>query len=221
LPDFTDLVREFNTLTGQTPAVPAAPAATSPLPPPFPQGSTAHVLTEPNEHAKSAGAPCIWLAGQEWPIPLLAPRQNRVVVPAVAKITRRMRDIAEKRFASLENEEKQSLIEALGSETELRNRLWKITDFSFEIISALEPEFFDLLSDAVYWSLTRAHPALLRVQFDDMPIGMYELVDAIGIVAQQTGMMKRADPQESAGPLAEPSPSSQTGTPSSPTSATD
>jgi hypothetical protein len=223
LPDFTELVREFNTLTGQTPPAPVAPAATSSLPPPFPAGSAAHVVPDPNEHAKSAGAPCVRLAGKEWPIPLLAPRQNRIVVPAVAKITKRMRDIAEQKFGSLDAQEKADLIAALGSETELRSRLWRVTDFSFEIIANLESEFFDLVSDALYWSLTRAHPALTRQQFDDMPIGMIEMVDAVGIIAQQTGMMRRADPKEAAGPLAageQPSPSSPTGTPSSPTSAT-
>jgi len=99
--------------------------------------------------------------------------------------------------------------------------LWRVTDFSFEIIAGLEAEFFDLVSDALYWSLTRAHPALTRQQFDDMPIGMIEMVDAVGIIAQQTGMMRRTE--DTAGPLAtgeQPSPSSQTLTSSSPTSAT-
>lgn len=211
MPDVNDLIAEFNRVNGTAPP-PAAPGA--PLPPPFPGGSATHVLSSPNEQAKSAGAPCIRLAGQDWPIPLLAPRQNRIVVPAVTKITRRMRDIAEQKFASLKEDERQALIDSLGSEAELRTRLWKVTDFSFEIISALEPEFFDLVSDALYWSLTRAHPTLTRQQFDDMPIGMIEMVDAMGIIAQQTGMMRKVDP--SAGPLAsaqQPSPSSQTGTP--------
>ena len=219
-------MREFNTLTGAQIPAPAASPAASPaaatLPPPFPGGSATHLLASPNEHAKSTGAPCIRLVGTDWPIPLLAPRQNRIVVPAVAKITKRMRDIAEQKFATIKDDERQSLIESLGSETELRSRLWRVTDFSFEIISALEPEFFDLLSDALYWSLTRAHPTLTRQQFDDMPIGMMEMVDAVGIIAQQTGMMRRTE-TEAAGPLATgepPSPSSQISTPSSPTSAT-
>ena len=211
-------MREFATVTGQS--APAA-AVAAPLSAPFPQGSAAHVLPEPNEHAKSAGAPCIWLNGRNWPIPLLAPRQNRIVVPAIAKITKRMRDIAEQKLGSLDAQEKAELIAALGSETELRKRLWRVTDFSFEIIAGLEAEFFDLVSDALYWSLTRAHPALTRQQFDDMPIGMIEMVDAVGIIAQQTGMMRRTE--DTAGPLAtgeQPSPSSQTLTSSSPTSAT-
>jgi hypothetical protein len=218
-------MREFAAVQGgAAPAVgtSAAAAGETQLPPPFPQGSASSILPEPNEHAKSSGAPCVMLAGKEWPIPLLAPRQNRVVVPGVTKITRRMREIAEQNYASLGDDERQRLIEAIGSETELRNRLWKVTDFSFEIIQRLEPEFFDTIADALYCALTRAHPQLTRQAFDDMPIGMAEMVDAMGIVAQQTGMMRKVEP--SAGPLAagpeSASPSSQTGTPSSPTSAT-
>ena len=223
--DVDGLMREFNAvnsiMSGAAPAAPAAAAGETQLPPPFPQGSAAHIMPEPNAVAKSAGAPTIHLAGKDWPIPLLAPRQNRVVVPAVAKVTKRMRDIAEQKLALLEADEKQQMIEAVGSENELRSRLWKVTDFSFEIIQRLEPEFFDIIADALYWALTRAHPQMTRQVFDDMPIGMAEMVDAMGIVAQQTGMMRKVEP--SAAPLAsgpEPSPSSPTGTASSPTSAT-
>jgi hypothetical protein len=52
-----------------------------------------------------------------------------------------------------------------------------------------------------------------RGEFDDRPIGMLELIDSVGIVAQQTGMMRRVDP--SVVPLArraDPSLSSPTGT---------
>jgi len=223
--DIDGLMREFAAVQGgAAPAVgtSAAAAGETQLPPPFPQGSASFILPEPNEHAKSTGAPCVRLAGQEWPIPLLAPRQNRIVVPAVAKITQRMKAIAEQRYSSLEDDERQSLIAAIGSETDLRNRLWKITDFAVEIIQRLEPEFFDTVADALYWALTRAHPQLTRQVFDELPIGMIEMIDAIGTVAQQTGMMRKVEP--SAGPLAssqeQASPSSQTGMPSSPTSAT-
>jgi hypothetical protein len=199
--------------------VPTAPAA--PLPPPFPNGSSTALPPGPNERAKDGSTPCIRLAGQDWPIPLLAPRQNRIVVPAVSKITKRMREIAERKLGRLDAEDKASLLAQLGSDAELRKKIWQITDFSFEIASELEPAFFDHIADALYWALTRAHPQLTRPQFDDMAIGMLEMIDAIGTVAQQTGMMKRADP--SAGPLAAAapaSPSSPTGTPSSPMSAT-
>ena len=209
-------MRQFAALTGQP-----APTAAAALPPPFPEGSAAQILPEPNEQAKSAGAPSIHLAGKDWPIPLLAPRQNRIVVPAVAKITQRMKTLAGEKLASLKDDERRALIEAIGSETELRSRIWKTTDFAVEIIQQLEPAFFDTIADALYWALTRAHPQLTRQIFDDMPIGTIEMIDAVGIVAQQTGMMRQsADPLVTAGGQQQ-SPSSQTGTPSSPMSATD
>jgi hypothetical protein len=170
------------------------------LPPPFPGGSAAATLPEPNELAKSTGAPTIRLAGKDWPIPLLAPRQNRLVVPAVSKVTKRMRDIAEAKLGRIAADEKADLLAQLGSDAALRKRIWEITDFSFEMAQDLEPAVFDIIADAIYWALTRAHPQLTRAQFDDLPIGMLEMIDAIGIVAQQTGMMKRADPSD--GPLA-------------------
>src|SRR5262247_3158959 len=211
MPNIEDLVRDLGGV--------AAAAAPASLPPPFPVGHTQAPPPEPNERAKDGSTPCIHLAGKYWPIPLLAPRQNRVVVPAVSKVTKRMREIAEAKLGNLDADDKAALIEALGSDSALRKRIWQITDFSFELAHELEPAFYDNVADAVFWALTRAHPQLTRAQFDEMPIGTLELIDAIGTVAQQTGMMKRGDP--SAAPLADPepraaaapSPSSQTGTP--------
>jgi hypothetical protein len=64
----------------------------------------------PNERAKDGATPCIRLAGNDWPIPLLAPRQNRLVVPVVSKGTKRMREIAEEKLGKLDAEEKAALI---------------------------------------------------------------------------------------------------------------
>jgi hypothetical protein len=215
-------VAEFNRVNGQ--AGPATTAPAAPLPPPFPNGSAValQAVVTPNELAKN-NAPCIRLAGLDWPIPLLAPRQNRHVVPAVSKITKRMRDTAEQKLAQLGEETKAAILQNAdpdevsrrGTDAVLRERIWKITDFSFEMAHSLEPEFFDTVCNALYWALTRAHPQLTRQQFDDMPMGMLEMIDCIGIVAQQTGMMKRVEP--SAAPLADPnaaaSPSPPTSTP--------
>jgi hypothetical protein len=215
-------VAEFNRVNGQAGPATAAPAA--PLPPPFPNGSAAalQAIVTPNELARN-NAPCIRLAGLDWPIPLLAPRQNRHVVPAVSAITKRMRDTAEQKLAKLDEAAKAGMLQHAdpdevsrkGADAVLRQRIWAITDFSFEMAHSLEPEFFDTVCDALYWALTRAHPQLTRQQFDDMPMGMLEMIDCIGVVAQQTGMMKRVEP--SAGPLADPnapaSPSPPTSTP--------
>jgi hypothetical protein len=220
MPDVSDFVAEFQRVNGQLAS--AAPAA--PLPPPFPNGSAAAVqaIVTPNELARN-NAPTIRLAGLDWPIPLLAPRQNRHVVPAVSKVTKRMRETAEAKLALLDEATKATMVALAdpeeiarkGADAVLRQRIWTITDFSFEMAHSLEPEFFDTICDALYWALTRAHPQLTRAQFDDMPMGMLEMIDCIGVVAQQTGMMKRVEP--SAAPLADPNapanPSPPTSTP--------
>jgi hypothetical protein len=88
--------------------------------------------------------PVIVIAGREWTIPLLAPRQNRVVVPALMRLGMR-RD-----------------------------------------------EQYDLLLDIVFAALTRAHPDIAREDFDDWPIATHELLNALPIVARQTGLLRKS-----------------------------
>jgi hypothetical protein len=209
MPDETaSILAELAALRTPQPA-PAAPAAAS---------------TEPNQLALDGNNPVITLAGKNWPIPLLAPRQNRHVVPAVAKITRRMVALATAKIAEVDEPLREALLAScdpdivarLGAEAAVRRRVWEITDFAKELADQGDPEFFELIESAVYWAVTRAHPSLTRTEFDDMPIGTLELIDAIGVIAQQTGMMRKVDP--SVAPLAagETSTISPTGTPSSP-----
>jgi len=89
-------------------------------------------------------APLIIIAGRGWPIPMLAPRQNRVVVPAIMR---------------------------LGAQPALR--------------------YEDLL-DIVFAAMTRALPALDRAEFEDWPIATWELVEAVPVIAAQTGLLKAA-----------------------------
>jgi hypothetical protein len=88
--------------------------------------------------------PVITIAGRAWRIPLLAPRQNRMVIAGLM---------------------------ALGRRPEVQ---------------------YDTLLDIVFAALTRAHPTLPREEFDDWPIGTYELLDALPVIAKQTGLMRRA-----------------------------
>jgi hypothetical protein len=94
--------------------------------------------------------PVITLAGREWPVPLLAPRQNRVVLPGFL---------------------------AMG------DTAWK---------------HYDTLCDVVFAALTRTKSQLDRDEFDDWPIATYELLDALPVIAKQTGFLERrrnsADP---------------------------
>ena len=88
--------------------------------------------------------PLITIAGRDWPIPLLAPRQNRVVVPAIMR---------------------------LASQPGL--------------------QYEDLL-EIVFAALTRARPALERAEFEEWSIATWELVEAIPVIATQTGLLRAA-----------------------------
>ena len=88
----------------------------------------------------------ITLAGREWPIPMLAPRQNRVVIPALMR---------------------------LGDHPERK--------------------YEDLL-DAAFAALTRAHPGIDRAKFEEWPVATWELVEAVPVIASQTGLLKARAP---------------------------
>ncbi len=111
--------------------------------------------------------PTITLAGREWPIPLLAMRQNRVVVPALMKV---MPTVARLALATESN------------------------DFAMMLSSlSLTTEEFDLIADAVHAAITRGTPGFARAEFDELPISVAELFGALPVVMSQTGMMKAAE----------------------------
>jgi hypothetical protein len=83
--------------------------------------------------------PEIIIAGRARRVPLLAPRQNRIVLPGIL---------------------------ALGDELVAR---------------------YDALCDIIFAALTRAQPQLDRDEFDDWPVATYELLDALPVVAKQSG----------------------------------
>ena len=163
--------------------------------------------TKPNGFFDDGVTPCISLAGQRWPIPPFGVKQNRRVVPAVSHVTKAMRELSLRRLAELTPEQRAAIlaqvpqdVATMGEDNALRNRLWAITDFPVEMSREMTDEVFDALTTAVFWALRRAHPQLTLDEFEEMPIGMIELINCIGIIADQTGMMRKADP--SADPLA-------------------
>jgi hypothetical protein len=79
-----------------------------------------------------------------WPVPHLAPRQNRIVVPALVR---------------------------LGAQPQER---------------------YGALLDMIFAALTRAHPDLDREEFEDWPLPACELMDALPVIARQTGLMREA-----------------------------
>ncbi|HEY5046933.1 MAG TPA: hypothetical protein VII49_02805 [Rhizomicrobium sp.] len=96
--------------------------------------------------------PTIVVAGTQWPVPLLAPRQNRIVVPL--------------------------LIEGR-------------TDYA-------------ALLEIVFAGLTRAHPQVSRGPFEEWPIPLYELQNALPVIARQTGLLKPGSAKTHATPSAPP-----------------
>lgn len=87
--------------------------------------------------------PTITLAGRAWRVPLLAPRQNRIVVPALVNL------------------------------------------------GAQPAEQYDALAEIAFAALTRAHPWLDRTEFDDWPLPAHELIEALPVIAMQTGFLER------------------------------
>ena len=163
--------------------------------------------TKPNGFFDDGVTPCIMLAEQRWPIPVFGVKQLRHVVPAVSRVTTAMRELSERRLAELSPTQRAAVlaqvpqdVATLGEDRALRNRLWAITDFPVEMSREMTDEVFEALVTAVFWALRRAHPALTLEEFEEMPIGMIELINCIGVIADQTGMMRKADP--SADPLA-------------------
>jgi hypothetical protein len=187
-----------NTAPAPSPAIPP-PSALTPQPP-----IDDAKRSKPNPLFVNGVNPTIRLAGEDWPIPTLAIKQNRMVGPALTRVLRKMRQIGEQRLRSLDDESKDAMLATanpemlglLGPEVTLRTRVWETTDFALEV----DTEFLDDLGTALFWALSKAHPYLTREEFDDKPIRIIEMLQALSIVAEQTGMLEKRDP--SVGPLA-------------------
>jgi len=70
------------------------------------------------------------------------------------------------------------------------------------------------LGTIVHVALTRGHPDLTRDEFDQMPIGLMDLLDSVQVVSRQCGLFRPVKPNEVNGasvPLAAAATSSQTG----------
>jgi hypothetical protein len=95
-------------------------------------------------------------------VPVLAPKQNRIVVPALLELVPKMIRAREEAGAS-----------------------------SFaQLARYLDAAAYDRLCDLVFSALTRALPGLTRAEFDEMPIDTLELVQAVRVIALQAGLLK-------------------------------
>jgi hypothetical protein len=111
--------------------------------------------------------PAIVLAGREWPIPRLAPKQNRIVVPALLELIPRILGA-------------RAQADAAGETGQIS-----------QLARTLDTAFYDRLGDVVFTALTRAEPGLTRTAFDDMAIDTLELLVAVRVIALQAGLLKQ------------------------------
>ena len=114
-------------------------------------------------------APVIVIAGKEWPVPLFAPRQNRLIVPSLTEMMPTLARI----LSALELKDSQAITQ-IG-------------------ISTAE---YDRFLEVAHMALTRACPELSKDDFLDMAVETGELLMAIPVIMQQTGMFKKAAPGE-------------------------
>jgi hypothetical protein len=118
-------------------------------------------MTNQPEHSS------IRLAGREWPVPVLAPRQNRIVVPALL-------DLVPKILRARDESEKAGEKGGFAA-----------------LARYLDTPTYDQLAEIVFAALTRAHPGLARAEFDDMPIDTLELIASVTMIARQAGLVRR------------------------------
>ncbi len=114
-----------------------------------------------------AGAPVIVLAGQEWIIPVLAIRQNRIVVPRLRKLIPLLGRAARDPLSA----------ELMSADCLAANEELMTEGVVNEIVLVLHA------------ALTRAYEITLE-EFLDLEIAPHEWVGALGVVIQQTQFFK-------------------------------
>jgi hypothetical protein len=87
-----------------------------------------------------------------------------------------------------------------------------------QALSMLGGPQYEALQEIAYQAIRRARPEVTREQFLELPVALPELVAAFPVIARQTGVFQRGEPGEAEAGTAPQR--LQTGTPSSPTSAT-
>ena len=137
--------------------------------------------TVPNQQLIDLGTPTIKLAGQSWPIPLLSPKQLRVVLPLllgiIPKIASSYNVIMVKNPVTGEEEAK------------------SIADMT-KLSELMENGGVDNIYTILFHALLKGHPKLSKEEFEDMEIGAFEMLDALMTVGKQTGVLRSASREE-------------------------
>lgn len=134
--------------------------------------------------AEIANSPPIILGGETFHIPALASKQNRVVMGGLKLLMPVLQD-----FERMANEAKSALDKAKanggGNADDAKSVLSMLNDFP------LETATFDVLCDVVYAACTRARPEFTRAEFDDLPLGVDELMQALPVIMGQAFSFSR------------------------------
>jgi hypothetical protein len=69
-------------------------------------------------------------------------------------------------------------------------------------VGDLDEAKIDRLVEAYYLALTRAHPDLTREEWEEVPVSVIEMIDALPTLARKAGLVPRKDgePGEASGP---------------------
>jgi len=126
----------------------------------------------------------IKLDGKSWPVPKLAPKQNKIVVPLILELTPRITEAMRSVKKPAEGADRDVVGEFMESYLTALQKVMTERDMTN-------------LYTIVYWALERGHKGLSREEFDDMPIGALEAVEAVTVITKQTGVF-RTKPQGAA-----------------------
>lgn len=137
------------------------------------------------------GDPRIKLGAEEWPVPRLAPRQNRIIEPRIMPLLRALYP----RYQEVQK------LAAAG----------QLPPADFQLMSE---EQYDTALDCIAAALTRAHPTFKRDDLLDMEsVTSVQLIAALTVVMQQTGVFVPAGtPGASGAPIVGEIASPSTGT---------
>ncbi|HLY04273.1 MAG TPA: hypothetical protein VKR31_00850 [Rhizomicrobium sp.] len=115
--------------------------------------------------------PKVTLAGAEYEIPVLAPKQNRIVVPLIDSVFPKIENARRKSFADPADEKK------------------GVVAYRWMVELVLNGAYDDLCA-VTHAALTRTLPDLTRAEFDDWAVDTFELLAAVAVIARQAGLIR-------------------------------
>lgn len=139
-------------------------------------------MTTPNKTLLDEGVPTLILGGVHWLVPMLAPKQNRVVVPILLEMIPKI--TASYQTIMMKDDDGNEVAKSIADLQQLAQ--------------VLTEGGIDKLTRCIYHALKKGHPDLTLEEMDDMPIGTFEMIDGIMVIARQTGILRAARSGEQA-----------------------